>query len=80
MKLKVWTLLSYGRKIKSEKSKWKWQLLSYIRLFVTPWTRACKAPLSWTGAHQTPLSMNSSRKNTEVGSHALLQGIFPTRD
>ena len=77
MKLKVWTLFSYGRKIKSEKRKW--QLLSYVRLFVTPWTRACKAPLSRTGAHQTPLSMNSSRKNTEVGSHALLQGIFPTR-
>ena len=27
----------------------------------------------------TPLSMEFSSKNTEVGSHSLLQGIFPTR-
>ena len=34
---------------------------------VTPWTVAC----------QVPLSMNSPGKNTGVGSHFLLQGIFP---
>ena len=39
------------------------------RLFVTP----------WTVAHQAPLSMNSPGKNTEVGSHSLLQGIFLTQ-
>ena len=35
---------------------------------------------SWTVALQTPLSMgNSPGKNTGVGSHSLLQGIFPTQ-
>ena len=33
----------------------------------------------WTVAHQAPLSMLFSRKNTEVGYHALLQGIFLTQ-
>ena len=41
--------------------------LSCVWLFVTPWTTARQAPL-W----------NSPGKNTEVGSHSLLQGIFPT--
>ena len=31
----------------------------------------------WTVAHQVPLSMDFSGKNTGVNSHALLQGIFP---
>ena len=30
-----------------------------------------------TVASQAPLSMNSPGKNTGVGSHSLLQGIFP---
>ena len=33
----------------------------------------------WTVAHQAPLSMGSPGKNTGVGSHALLQGIFLTQ-
>ena len=36
----------------------------------------------WTSAHQAPLSMEFSRspgKNTGVGCHFLLQGIFPTQ-
>ena len=37
--------------------------------FMTPWTVAHKAPLSW----------NSPGKNTGVGCHALIQGIFPTQ-
>ena len=42
----------------------------HVWLFVT----------SWTVAHQAPLSMgNSPGKNTGVGFHALLQGIFPTQ-
>ena len=36
------------------------------------------APLS-TVAHQAPLSMRFSRKDTEMGCHALLQGIFSTQ-
>ena len=39
----------------------------------------------WTVAHQAPLSMGFSRKNSPdknhgVGYHALLQEIFPARD
>ena len=43
--------------------------LSRVQLFAT----------LWTGALQVPLSMDSPGKNTGVGSHFLLQGIFPTR-
>ena len=43
---------------------------SRVRLFATP----------WTGAHQAPLCpWDSLGKNTGVGCHALLQGIFPAR-
>ena len=41
--------------------------LSRVRLFATPWTEI----------HQAPLSMRFSSKNTGVGCHFLLQGIFP---
>ena len=34
----------------------------------------------WTVAHQAPLSMELSRKNTWVGSHFLPQRIFPPQD
>ena len=43
---------------------------SRVQLFATLWTLAC----------QTPLSMGLSRKNTGVGCHALLQGIFPIQE
>ena len=33
----------------------------------------------WTVARQAPLSMEFSSKNTGVGCHTLLQGIFPTQ-
>ena len=39
------------------------------RLFMIP----------WTVAHQAPLSMGFSGKNTRVGCHDLLQGIFLTQ-
>ena len=42
---------------------------SVVSDFVTPWT----AP------RQAPLSMGFSRKDTKVGCHSLLQGIFPTQ-
>ena len=45
------------------------QWLSHIRFFAT----------QWTVAHQTPLSMNFPGKNTGIGCHFLLQGIFPTQ-
>ena len=46
------------------------QSLSHVPLSVTP----------RTVARQAPLSMDSPGKHTGVGCHALLQGIFPTRD
>ena len=42
-------------------------MLSQVWLFATPWTVACQAP--W----------NIPDKNTGVGCHAVLQGIFPTQ-
>ena len=42
---------------------------SCVQLFVTPWTVAHQAPLPW----------DSPGKNTRVGCHALLQGIFLTQ-
>ena len=44
-------------------------VLSHVRL---------SAPL-WTEAHQAPLSTGFSGKETGVGCHFLLQGIFPTQ-
>ena len=44
----------------------KCQLLSHVWFFVIPWTIACQALLS----------LNSLGKNTGVGRHFLLQGIF----
>ena len=41
----------------------------HVQLFVT----------LWTVADQAPLSMAFPRKNTGVGCHAFLQGIFPTQ-
>ena len=43
-------------------------------------TRSCLTVTPWTVAHQAPLSMGIlPGKNTGVGCHALLQGIFPTQ-
>ena len=42
---------------------------SRVRLFAIQWTVACQAPLS----------LESPGKNTGVGCHTLLQGIFLTR-
>ena len=43
-------------------------LLSHVQLFAT----------LWTVAHQAPLSMGFPGKNTRVGCHLLLWGIFST--
>ena len=43
--------------------------LSRVRLFAIP----------WTVARQAPLSRGSPGRNTGVGCHFLLQGIFPTQ-
>ena len=44
-------------------------MLSRVRLFVTPWTLAHQAVCPW----------DSPGKNTGVGCHFFLQGIFPTQ-
>ena len=44
-------------------------MLSCVQLSVTPWTVAARLLCPW----------NSSGKNTGVGCHFLLQGIFPTQ-
>ena len=49
--------------------KGKGKSLSGVRLFVTPWTVAYQAPLSW----------DFPGKSTGVGCHCLLQGIFLTQ-
>ena len=43
--------------------------ISHVQLFAT----------LWTVAHQAPLFMGFSGKNTGVGCQPLLQGIFPTQ-
>ena len=43
---------------------------SHVLLFVTLWTVAARLPCPW----------DSPGKNSGVGCHALLQGVFPTRD
>ena len=45
--------------------------LSRVQLFVTLWTVARQAPLA--------CPWDSPSKNTGVGCHVLLQGIFPTQ-
>ena len=50
-------------------AKWKWSRSVMSRLFATPWTIA----------YQAPPSMGFSKKNTRVGCHFLLQGIFPSQ-
>ena len=42
---------------------------SHVRLFATPWTSACQAPVS----------MGFSRQEYWVGCHSLLQRIFQTQ-
>ena len=61
-----WVAISF-----SNAWKWKGQVksLSRVWLFMTPWTVARRAPLS----------MGFPGKNTIVGCHAFLQGIFPTQ-
>ena len=44
------------------------ELLSSVQFFVSPWTVGARLLCPW----------NSPGKNTGVGCHSLLQGIFPT--
>ena len=63
---------SSGQKISEDKSELNYiyaKLLSRVLLFATP----------WTAVYQAPVHSDSPGKNTGVGCHALLQGIFPTQ-
>ena len=53
--------------------KWKCLLLSWVWLFAAPCTVAHQALLSFC-------SWDFPGKNTGVGSHSNLQGIFPTQE
>ena len=46
-------------------------MFSHVRLSVTSWTMASQAPL--------PMGGSAHGKNTGVGCHALLGGMFPTQ-
>ena len=59
---------SYWTQVSTQKKKKK-KSVSHVRLFATP----------WSVTHQDPLSMEFSGKNTGVGCHFLLQGIFLTQ-
>ena len=59
-----------GENIANLQGKWKWKLFCPDLHFATPWTVACRFLYSW----------NFPGKNIGVGSHSLLQDIFPTRD
>ena len=54
---------------KSRKVKKMKVLVSHVWFFATLWTVVCQALCPW----------NSPAKNTGVGNHSLLQGIFPTQ-
>ena len=43
-------------------------------------TQSCLTLIPWIVAHQAPLYMDSPGKNTGLGSHSLLQGIFLTQE
>ena len=49
-----------------------------VCMYAVTWVLSDSGTL-WTVACQTPLSMEYPSKNTEVGSHFLLQWIFPTQ-
>ena len=57
------------RKYEENQSKVVLSCFSYVQLCVTTWTVGCQALCPW----------DSPGKNTEVGCHALLQGIFLTQ-
>ena len=52
-----------------KKVKWNCELISCARFFTTPWTVTHRFLCPW----------NSPVKNTGVGCHSFLQGIFPTQ-
>ena len=57
-----------------------WRIPHTVREWVlSRFSRVWLSATLWTVARQAPLSMGFSSKNTGVGCHALLQGIFPSQ-
>ena len=64
----------------------KWKTKNYCSHF-SNWESEMKwkslimsdSATSWTVAHQAPLSLDSPGKNTRMGCHSLLEGIFLTQ-
>ena len=56
--------------------RWKKRVICFIPMSVWSCLTLCD---SMTITHQAPLTWNFPDKNTGVGCHFLLQGIFPTR-
>ena len=54
----------------SEKVQWKWKSTSHVWLLAAPWTVT-----PW----RSSVLGDSLGKNTGLGCHSLLQGIFPTQ-
>ena len=55
-------------------------MLRCVQLFTTPGTVACPAPLPMGFSRQEYWSGKKKKKNTGVGYHSLLQGIFLTQE
>ena len=74
MSVSSWVFYKHVQQIISMHAMPSWSrrhvnMLCHIQLFVT----------LWTVAHQAPRSIECPGRNTGVGCHALLQGIFPTQ-
>ena len=52
---------------------------TFLILLLSRFSRVQLFATLWTAAHQAPLSMDSPGKNTGVGCHFLLQGVFSTQ-
>ena len=61
-------------------NSWTW-LSKWITTFIIHGSQHTRLFMtSWTEAHQIPLSMGFSKKNSQEESHSLLQGIYLSRD
>ena len=66
---KPYSMPGLGQRYKGSMHAYVLSRFSHVQLFVTPRTVAARLLCPW----------DSPGKNTRVGSHALLQGIFPTQ-
>ena len=67
-----------GRQILYHWTTWEAHVL--LACLVSHFSHVLLFAMLWTIAQQTPPSMGFSAKNTGLGCHSLLQGIFLTQD